>query len=385
MLRLKILVLVILLSEISSAQVRVRLFSSQSYGTAVFTVKSGNYYLEIFPGGKIEIGSNDMVLVSKYGEKIAVKVRNTTGFVSDSVFFTARSDNAAFSLRVNSKAPIIQNYSGDLLCKPDLGTILLINNCDFEKYIAGVVKAEGGSGRNIEYFKSQAVLARTYMFRYFEKHKSDGYNLCDDVHCQAFNGMSFDTILNQAALETREEVVFDNDNNLIISSFHSNCGGETSPAEYVWLTGQSYLKRVSDPFCAGSANSKWEKRISGDEWSKFLNKTGHQVKGEDLSSYAFSQSARMAYYHAGSIRIPFTTIRNELGLKSSFFSVVPKGDSLIFRGRGYGHGVGLCQEGAMQMAARGYDYRHIIAFYFTGVKIGKINYATVLANGSIMK
>jgi stage II sporulation protein D len=348
-------------------------------------VKEGGYDLEAYPGGKISIGRRDLVIMARYKEKLALKINNNQGIIIDSVFFASTSPEASFSLRVNSGNTVKQYYSGDLFCKPDLGTLLIINKCDFGKYIAGVVRAEGGSGKNIEYFKSQAVLARTYMFRYFDKHKSDGYNLCDDVHCQAFNGVSSDTVLNRAALDTQDEVVFDSDNNLIISAFHSNCGGETSPAEYVWLTGQPYLKRVADPFCAGSRNSNWEKVISGDEWRRFLQRSGYSIPVNDLSVFAYRQQSRLAEYRAGSLRIPLTTMRNELGLRSTFFSVVPKGDSLIFRGKGYGHGVGLCQEGAMEMAAEGFDYRHIINYYFTGVKIGKIDNGNILTTGSVIK
>jgi stage II sporulation protein D len=385
MLRIRFILILMLLTGLCSAQVKIRLFTSQSFGTVVFSVKEGGYDLEAYPGGKISVGRRDLVLMARYNEKIALKINNNQGIIIDSAYFTGSTPDASFSLRVNSKIPVIQYYSGDLLCKPDLGTLLIINRCDFEKYIAGVVKAEGGSGKNIEYFKSQAVLARTYMFRYFDKHKSDGYNLCDDVHCQAFNGVSFDTVLNLATLQTRDEVVFDSDSNLIISAFHSNCGGETSPAEYVWLTGQTYLKRVADPFCAGSRSSNWEKVISGDEWRRFLQRTGYSIHGKDLSVFAYRQSSRVAEYRAGSLRIPLTTIRNELGLRSTFFSVVPRGDSLIFRGKGYGHGVGLCQEGAMEMATEGFDYRHIINYYFTGVKIGRIDNRNILTAGPVVK
>jgi stage II sporulation protein D len=128
-----------------------------------------------------------------------------------------------------------------------MATLVLINTCDVEKYVAGVVKAEGGSGKNLEYFKSQAVIARTYMYKYIDKHLSDGYNLCDNTHCQAFNGSSADSILNEAAMETKGLVILDKDSTLIISAFSSNCGGETSSSEDVWLSSQPYLKKVIDP------------------------------------------------------------------------------------------------------------------------------------------
>ena len=77
----------------------------------------------------------------------------------------------------------------------------------------------------------------------------------------------------------------------------------------------------------------------------------------------------MINYKAGSFTIPFKQIRTDLGLRSSFFSVKVKGDSVILSGRGYGHGAGLCQEGAIVMASKGFDYRKIIGFYYRGVTI----------------
>ena len=91
----------------------------------------------------------------------------------------------------------------------------MINICDVERYIAGVVKAEGGSGKNNEYFKTQAVIARTYMYRYIDKHLSDGYNVCDNTHCQAFNGSSTRFIINRAAMETKGLVILDQDSTLL--------------------------------------------------------------------------------------------------------------------------------------------------------------------------
>lgn len=97
------------------------------------------------------------------------------------------------------------------------------------------------------------------MYKYFDKHMQDKYNVCDNTHCQAFNGTSIDTILNKAAMETHNEVIIDQDSVLIISAFHSNCGGQTSSSEDVWLTSQPYLKSVSDPYCINSRNALWRK------------------------------------------------------------------------------------------------------------------------------
>lgn len=83
--------------------------------------------------------------------------------------------------------------------------------------------------------------------------------------------------------------------------------------------------------------------------------------------------------------MPLRTIRSELDLRSTFFSVVAKGDTIILEGRGYGHGVGLCQEGAMEMAVKGFNYQQIIDFYYFGVLITDIKNAIVLPSKLIKK
>ena len=223
-----ILLLNILFVLFTYGQVKIRLFSSQTPESALFSVTGGRYELKTFNGESLHVNKSETVLITRYNGKLAVKTGNEKGFTCDSLVLIGTTGNDFFSLRINDGIPVRQFYSGDLLCFPDLGTLVMINNCDVESYIAGVVKAEGGSGRNKEYIKTQAILARTYMYRYFDKHLSDRYNVCDNTHCQAFNGLSADSVINRAAIETRGLVILDRDSILIISAFHSNCGGETS-------------------------------------------------------------------------------------------------------------------------------------------------------------
>jgi stage II sporulation protein D len=362
-------ILTLLPAILASAQVRIRIFADQTPESSVFSVTSGIYEINSFNGNNQTVKEGALIVISRFNDKLAVKVMNGKGFVCDSVLLSGKTGKDLFSLRVNGKAPLRRNYSGDLQCLPDLGTLVFINNCNIESYVAGVVKSEGGSGKYQEFFKTQAVIARTYMYRYFEKHAADRYNLCDNTHCQAFNGITADTGIINAALETRDEVILGPDSALIISAFHSNCGGETSPSEDVWLTQQPYLEKVSDPYCLESRNAKWRKSMSLTEWTGYLRKSGYNGNVDDASLLNFSQITRLNFYQAGSFSIPFRQIRSDLNLRSTFFSIAVEGDSVILTGRGYGHGVGLCQEGAMVMAAKGFSYRQIIGFYYKNVRV----------------
>jgi stage II sporulation protein D len=380
MLKVRLLLVMFLsvISTIVSAQVKIRLFANQSPESAIFTVTRGMYEINAFNGDIIPVLKGESVIIMKYNGKLAFKTRYEKGVVCDSLFFSGRSGNDYFSLRLAGKPPVRQYYSGDLQCSPDFGTLLFINSADVEKYISGVVLAEGGTGKNLEFFKTQAIIARTYMCKYFDKHISDGYNVCDNTHCQAFNGLSSDTLLNIAAMETTGQVILDKDSVLIISAFHSNCGGETSSAEDVWLSDQPYLRSVFDPYCNKSRNAVWQKSFPESEWIGYLRRSGDKEKISDPSVLSFSQQERLTDYKTGSFTIPLRTIRADLNLRSTFFTVFATMDSVILRGRGYGHGVGLCQEGAMVMAAKGFKYKEIINFYYTGVFISDIKNAVNL-------
>jgi stage II sporulation protein D len=343
-------ILFIFLQPISFGQVRIRLFSGYDSGTAVFSVIGGKYEMNGFSEDAVELSPGEIILISKYNDRLAIKVRNKISIICDSVFFSQKTGNDSFTLRVNG---VRQLYSGDLQCFRDLGTMLLINFCDIDPYIAGVIRAEGGSGQNIEYFKTQAVIARTYMYKYFDKHITDRFNLCDNTHCQVFSGITNDTLIVRAALETQGQVILGPDSALIISAFHSNCGGETSPSENVWLANQPYLKKVTDPFCTASRNARWQTVISLEEWTDYLKNAGYSGDDDNSSLLNFSQKTRLKDYKAGDFTMPLNQVRTDLKLRSTFFSLIIAGDSVVFNGRGYGHGVGLCQEGAMIMAMKG--------------------------------
>jgi len=370
-----------------SAQVSIRIFANQDPGSALLTVTAGEYKIYSFAGNIEVVKEGELVIISKYKSRLAIKTLASQGFICDSVLFSGNTVNASFTLRANSQDPVRQSYCGDLKCLPDLNTLVLINILDIDSYIAGVVKAEGGPGKSKEYLKTQAIIVRTYMYKYFKKHSSDGFNLCDNTHCQAFNGITNDSLMLLAAKETIGQVILAKDSSLIISAFHSNCGGETLPSEDVWLTDQSYLKGRSDPHCLNSRNARWRKSFSIKGWLSYLSKSGFPVNPEKLSLLNFSQVRRLTEYRVDKFSLPLTQIRSDMDLRSTFFSVTIEKDSVILNGKGYGHGVGLCQEGAMEMALKGFDFQQIIEFYYAGVRITDIKDAVTdqPPNGGIPK
>jgi stage II sporulation protein D len=373
----KIYIVILLTALVTNiqAQVRIRIFADKPAESAIFTVTSGTYTAETFNGDFLTINKNEPLVIARMKGRLVLKANDKPGVVCDSIKFTGSDSSSTFSVRINGKSPLRQFYDGDLICYPDLGTVLLINIPDIEEYIAGVVRAEGGSGKNREYFRTQAVIARTYMYKYFGKHLPDKYNLCDNTHCQAYNGVVSDTAISNATHDTHNQVIISQDSILIISAFHSNCGGETASSKDVWLTSMPYLRKVTDPYCTSSRNALWERTVALDDWINILNKAGYDGQVKDPSPFSFSQASRPVVYKTGNFTIPVNSIRNELKLRSTYFSVAADTSGVILKGRGYGHGVGLCQEGAMVMASKGFNYRQIIGFYYFDVIITDIKNA----------
>lgn len=376
------IILILLFAALIPAhgQVKVRVFAGQNPSSAVFSVTRGRYELDVFDGKNTQIAEGDPVIIARLQNRIAIKTKNERSFLCDSLIVKELTDDCAFTIRMNGNSQNSRTYSGDLMVHSDLGVMVFINNCDIEKYIAGVVRTEGGTGRSAEYLKSQAVLTRTFLYRHFKRHLIDGYNMCDGTHCQAFSGITTDQSINKAAFETKGLVAVDPDSNLIISAFHSNCGGETSTADNVWLSAHSHVRKVIDPYCLHSPNATWKKTIPLADWAAYLKRNSFNPGKNEKITFDFLQLTRQNDYSLGSFSIPFSKIRNDLRLKSAFFSVQQEGNNIIMKGRGYGHGVGLCQEGAMVMASKGFKFREIIGFYYPEVIVTDIKYAKVVKN-----
>lgn len=358
-----------------TGQIRVRLFSDRSPESVLFSVYEGKYEIQFFDGESIALEKHEPVIITRYNGRIAVRTKNIAGSLCDSAIIKGVTGKDIFSLRLTGQNPVRRLYSGDLFCSSDLGTILLVNTSDVEDYIAGVVRTESGAGRNLEYSKTQALLVRTYMYKYMYRHTMDGYNLCDNTHCQAFDGITDDPVILRAARETKGLVILDSNKVPVISAFHSNCGGETAQPQDVWLANRPYLIKVKDPYCTSSRSAVWNKTIPLDEWISYLRRHGFKADISDPSVLNFSQLTRLSEYHIGNFSIPLRIIRDDFKLRSTFFSVIAEQGKILLKGRGYGHGVGLCQEGAMVMASRGFTFNQIIEFYYSGVIITDIKNA----------
>lgn len=251
--------------------------------------------------------------------------------------------------------------------------IRIINEIELDNYIAGVTEAEAGSRSALEFYKVQSVLARTFALAHINKHVTEGFSLCDQVHCQAYFGRPRDMSIYKAIELTRNQVVVDENLNLITAAFHSNSGGQTANSEDVWGSRTPYLKSIIDTFSMRMPNAKWERKMPVEDWLSYL-KIKHKFPIEDnesrRSALNFTQDLRKVYLESNSARVPLKNIRMDLQLKSTFFDIkLLNEDTVLFVGHGYGHGLGMPQEGAMRMVKFGYKYQDVLNFYYQDIQL----------------
>lgn len=350
--------------------VRIGLLGLDKPLSITIKVCSGQYRMAA--GGQLYVlGEQDNILIVRAGEKILVSIPQHRTVLADSVVLEPGADGDYFSLRNNLRSELKREYKGKLIVKADIASLLAINEVGTMDYLMGVVQAEAGYKGAVEYFKTQALLARTYLYMHYYEHTRDGFNLCDNTDCQVYHGMSQTAIIREAVEETAGMVLVSADSVLVFTPFHSNCGGQTESPENVWLTAMPHISEVTDPYCSFSRNAKWTREIELADWISYLAAHGYKHAGN--CELEFEQLSRKRNYMAGEFSYPLTRIREEWGLKSAFFSLKIENEMVYVEGRGYGHGVGLCQEGTWVMADRGFKMEEIIGFYFHGLLIADIN------------
>ncbi len=304
-------------------------------------------------------------------------------------------------------------------------TLAAINELGLDDYLKGVVAKEMPSSWHIEALKAQSVVARNYVLTNSTKHLSSGFHVCNTVHCQLYGGLSAETARTNQAVDETSGVVMYYDGQPAEGYFHSSSGGRTESSVNFWNEHRPYLVGVDDTAGLGSPHDEWRVELSANDIRvQLAGNAIHIGEIQALSITSVSENGRVLEMviqgSAGSYTLKKDRIRTILGssrVKSIFFtfenaiaatamqaavpsidrsslesafaalravvdrqgaqSVVPQTQILTQRvsssgkfvllGRGYGHGVGMSQYGAKNLAEAGRDYRQILTHYFTGV------------------
>lgn len=266
----------------------------------------------------------------------------------------------------------------------------LVNLVPMETYISSLLAKEMRADWPLEALKAQAVAARSYaiikMKNELPEHAQALPWHLESSEKDQVSGSFFDTTphTDLAARETEGEVLTAPSGATVPGFYHSKCGGRTLRPDQVWSGSVEGYRPVDCPFCHKHGRQSWTKRVTKFEFTSLLRRSLQRYEG--VQSKATPESLTFVHdlpgngefrvYEGNTQRVlQKNWLRNMLGreaLPSNHFRVVDEGSRVRLTGDGFGHGVGMCQMGAYELAKRGYNYREILQHYFPGLSIKKI-------------
>lgn len=339
-------------------------------GTVIFAILLSVLISVLFYGGKVASNlSNENLTKNKQSMQSLEKSQNSSKYTYE---------------KVDSTSPSINVYNSNE------GTIMKI---DIETFLYGVVASEMSSDFSLEALKAQAIAARTYII-YKEQNNitqghSGAYVCTNSSHCQAY--ASYEELkskkgekwmkdsypkIKKAVDETKGHILT-YDDKAILPLYFSTSSGKTENCEEVFASNYPYLKSVNSPYEEQSPKYYTEKKITTDDFLDSLknnynisiskNNLKNQLKILDRTSAGSVSKIKIAdKIFTGK------EIRNIFGLNSANFDIDLQNDIVVFKVKGYGHGVGMSQWGAEGMAKQNYKYDKILFHYYKGTEIKDI-------------
>ncbi|MEI8350454.1 MAG: SpoIID/LytB domain-containing protein [Candidatus Omnitrophota bacterium] len=365
-----------------------------SDGKKIFYGKKDKYYTVIRKNNNLFLRDYEKkVIYEKFKKQLEIKAQNYPFYLLDVVygkgnFWHKKIDRA---------------YRGELKITINNG-MALINTLSMEEYLYGVLPAEIPASGDMNALRAQAVAARTLVYKNMnQRHKNDGFDVCADVHCQVYQGLSVENPrTNQAVKDTRGEILM-YDKAPITSIYHANCGGclradvfgnlayctTKFDSEKDFYKMQAYeqemwLMGMPDAFCTRTdkAGFRWQRLYDAEDfmqvfgWSLSEIKTIVPLEKGEGSQYKTirltNDSSSVELKGDVKIRDYFEKLRSSMFKVEIKFSADKKAQMLFFWGGGFGHGVGLCQAGAEKMAQQGHTYREILKHYYPKAGLTKL-------------
>lgn len=272
------------------------------------------------------------------------------------------------------------------------GGRFVVRSVPIEDYVAGAAIAEfdpaNGEPNAVErMFEVQTIVARTYAAMHLGRHSAEGFDLCSTTHCQLFDPArlahsKWSRAVDAAVARTRGELLFFHDTPARVF-FHADCGGRTSSASDVWGGAPiAYLHSVRDEGAARRAHTEWHYSIARAALRDALNADARTRIGATLDRLEVSardtagRATEITMRGSRTVTVEGDLFRDvvsrRLGAKtirSTLLTINRSGDEFSFSGRGFGHGVGLCQVGALARLAAGASPIDVLQFYFPGTKL----------------
>lgn len=338
------------------------------------------------------IKPEESIRIRQSGARLNVAILDSYGRVKQAITASEAEivPTETATLELNLPGKIKRVVRGRVSVAALHGPMRIVLVTDRESAVASIVAAELGGARQPEALKALAVVVRTFMLSHGARHQSEGFDFCDTTHCQLYRGESdlsatwASPVVTNAVAQTAGEVL--RYGGRVIEGYYSAvCGGLSNTPEMVWsgasASGYPY-HRISCRWCRASNYYEWERAAGA---SQVLNALSPALKarlsqsaeiiiesdkpGDFVRSVVIRDRSREARLSADEFR---RAVGRRLGwstVLSPTFEIKRRGDRFIFRGRGFGSQVGLCQAGAIAQAADGRSYREILKYYYPQAEI----------------
>lgn len=281
------------------------------------------------------------------------------------------------SLRVNDK-----HFRGMLIILNTGSALTVVNSIEIEQYIRGVLYHEISDKWPLEAIKAQAVATRTYALYSIEKYSARDYDVTNDVYSQVYGGKTAERFRTNLAVRDTKGEVLTYKGKIFPAFFHANSGGVTEDASELWNIDLPPLKGgVESPYSVNSPHYRWRRNFRLKDIQDDLIAHGFKVgpiKSIRVAERNKSGRVRQLEFidRSGTkLMVEGKAFRDALGpnvLKSNLYDVEMKGYYVDLVGHGWGHGVGMCQWGAYNMARMRFSYQQILKFYYPGSDLERL-------------
>ncbi len=315
--------------------------------------------------------------VSAQGDRVLVG-----GKVCQTAYFS--SSGSVLKLAVGA---VSRRYRGWIHVSAENGRLLLVNEVSLETYLMGVVPCEMSASAPFEALKAQAIASRSYVIKKIDGWGSARYDVDDSVNCQVYRGAEYESENTNRAVRETANLLLTYQGKVADAVFGANAGGITEAEDAVWGGPPvPYLVPVSDldasgkPYSADSKYFSWSVEFGPEQISKAMAGLGRPIGSVlDIRIAARTSTGRVSQLvvtgSEGSASVTSSELRKALGydkLRSALFEVSKSGTGWRFYGKGWGHGVGLCQDGAVGRAKAGQTFEQILAAYYPGTQIALV-------------
>ncbi len=378
----------------------IRVMLAQNVSSAEIVATGAWFMLDPQRRLMARVATGERWRIERDGDRVrGVRGSVRTGWVSGPITAQMTSDGY---LMYNGR-----RYRGEIVVRSSPGGLLVLNRVRIDDYLGGVVPLEIGNRPTSDSaaVQAQAVSARSYAYTHLDPGNPRGFDVTATVADQVYGGFDVETPLANRAIASTRGLVLKYAGRVVNAPYSSTCGGETAEASEVWNSPDlPYLRNVSDRipgtdryYCDISPRFTWTRTFDEPDLvgtiSRYLS-TVTTVQGDDPGRpRAIVIASKTASGRAGEMRITtdrgtYTVRGNDIRyvlrgaggeiLNSTYFSVDSAQErdgylrGLTLRGGGYGHGIGMCQYGAIGRARAGQTFRTILATYYPGTTVGPL-------------